>query len=376
MTDGAERTRPAILIVDDVEANLLALEAQLGSLDCEIVSARSGNDALRALLRRDFAVMLLDVQMPGMDGYEVARLARSNRSTRDVPIVFVTAMHETEASVLEGYGSGAIDFLFKPIDPHILMGKVRVFLELSESRRRLLDEIESHKRTLADFEAFNYSVSHDLRAPLRPLEGFAAVLMAEYADSLDERARDYLGRIRAAATRMNQLIDDLLELSKISRSAVRRKPVDVGALATEVLRELRVAEPTRKVDLTVAPGLTAAADARLLQIALENLLRNAWKFTRTRPRAHIEIGARPDGERAFFVKDDGVGFDPAFASRLFQPFQRLHRATEFEGTGIGLAIVQRIVGAHGGRIWAEASPGAGACFCFTLEPAPRPRAAS
>lgn len=373
MTEAAARARPAILIVDDVEANLLALEAQLGALDCEIVRARSGNDALRALLHRDFAVMLLDVQMPGMDGYEVARLARSNRSTRDVPIVFVTAMHETEASVLEGYGSGAIDFLFKPINPHILMGKVRVFLELHEGRRKLLDEIAAHKRTLSDFEAFNYSVSHDLRAPLRPLEGFAAVLLSEYAAGLDDRARDYLGRIRAAAVRMSQLIDDLLELSKISRTAVRRKPVDVGALATAILQELRVAEPEREVELSIAPHLAVEADARLVQIALENLLRNAWKFTRNRPRARIEIGARPDGDHAFFVKDDGVGFDPAYAARLFQPFQRLHRATEFEGTGIGLAIVNRIVGAHGGRIWAESSPGSGACFCFTLEPPPPSR---
>jgi signal transduction histidine kinase len=375
MSEAVKPERPAVLIVDDIEANLVALEAQLDTLDCEIVRAGSGNDALRALLRRDFAVMLLDVQMPGMDGYEVARLARSNRSTRDVPIVFVTAMHETEASVLEGYGSGAIDFLFKPINPHILMGKVRVFLELHESRRKLLDEIESHKRTLADFEAFNYSVSHDLRAPLRPLEGFAAVVLAENAGVLDERARDYLGRIRAAAVRMGQLIDDLLALSKISRTAVRRKPVDVGALAAEVVGELRAAEPAREVELVVAPGLSAMADARLLRIALENLLRNAWKFTRNRPRARIEVGARADGERAFFVKDDGVGFDPTYAARLFQPFQRLHRATEFEGTGIGLAIVNRIVGAHGGRIWAESSPDAGASFCFTLEPAARPRQA-
>jgi two-component system sensor histidine kinase/response regulator len=358
--------RPGILIVDDVDANLLALEAQLTSLECDIVRARSGNEALRQLLRREFAVMLLDVQMPDMDGYEVARLARQNRATRDLPIVFVTALHENEESVLQGYGSGAIDFLFKPINPRVLLSKVQVFLDLDLGRRRLLDEIDAHKRTLAELEAFNYSVSHDLRAPLRPLDGFCSVLLEDYADALDDKGRDYLRRIRAAARRMGELIDDLLELSKVSRAAVRREAVDLAKLARAVVDELRANDPERDVVVEIEPGLEAQGDARLLQILLENLLRNAWKFTRKRPGARIELGAHRGAETVYFVKDDGVGFDPAFAQRLFQPFQRLHGAAEFEGTGIGLALVSRIVGGHGGRIWAEAAVNEGACFSFTL----------
>ena len=147
--------RPAVLIVDDIEANLVVMEALLGGVDCEIVKASNGNDALKQLLRRDFAVMLLDVQMPGMDGFEVAHYARDNPATRDVPIIFVTAMHETEGNVLRGYGSGAVDLLFKPINPHVLSSKVRVFVDLFLSRRRLAEEIEAHKRTVADLEAFN-----------------------------------------------------------------------------------------------------------------------------------------------------------------------------------------------------------------------------
>jgi two-component system sensor histidine kinase/response regulator len=369
--DGDAEPRCAILIVDDVEANLVALEAQLASLDCEIVRARSGNEALRQLLRREFAVMLLDVQMPEMDGYEVARLARDNRATREMPIIFVTAMHETEESVLQGYGSGAIDFLFKPINGHVLKGKVQVFLELAAGRRRLLDEIAAHKRTQADLEAFNYSVSHDLRAPLRSLDGFSAVLLEDYADVLDDKGREHLGRIRAAAGRMGELIEDLLELSKVSRAPVRRLPVDLAPLVETVVKELREREPERAVEVVVPPTLEARGDARLLQIVLENLLRNAWKFTRERPSARIEVGVTNGAETVYFVKDDGVGFDPAFADRLFQPFQRLHGAAEFEGTGIGLAIVSRIIGGHGGRIWAQASRGGGAQFSFTLEPARR-----
>jgi two-component system, sensor histidine kinase and response regulator len=364
----ASDTRPAILIVDDVDANLLALEAQLASLDCDIVRARSGNEALGHLLRREFAVLLLDVQMPEMDGYEVARLARQNAATRDIPIVFVTAMHETEESVLQGYGSGAIDFLFKPINAQVLRGKVRVFLELYEGRRRLITEIEAHKRTLGELEAFNYSVSHDLRAPLRPLDGFADVLLEDYGAVLDDKGRDYLRRIQAAARRMGELIDDLLELSRVSRTPVQRQPVELGTMARAIIDELQQGDPARVVDFVVAPTLTAQGDPRLLRIALENLLRNAWKFTRTRPRARIEVGLRESAEPSFFVADDGVGFDPAFASRLFQPFQRLHGVTEFEGTGIGLAIVSRIVGGHGGRIWADASVDGGARFFFTLAP--------
>lgn len=362
-------TKPSVLIVDDVEANLVALEAQLGGLSCEIVRASNGNDALRHLLKREFAVMLLDVQMPGMDGYEVARLARENSATRDVPIIFVTAMHETERTVLRGYGTGAVDFLFKPINPHILLSKVRVFLELYMNRLGLAEEIEAHKRTLAELEAFNYSVSHDLRAPLRPLDGFSQALMEDYGSQLDARGQDHLKRIRAAAQRMGQLIDDLLQLSRISRADVKRMSVDLSEMASEILAEARGGDPDRKVETVVTPGMIVQADSRLLRIALENLLRNAWKFTGKRPDARIEVGVKPEREPVYFVRDNGAGFDPGFASRLFQPFQRLHSAAEFEGTGIGLAIVTRIIGRHEGRLWAEAAVDKGATFFFTLNSA-------
>jgi two-component system sensor histidine kinase/response regulator len=368
MTIEEAEPRPAILIVDDVEANLLALEGQLANLECDIVRARSGNEALRQLLRREFAVMLLDVQMPEMDGYEVARLARGSKATRDLPIVFVTAMHETEESVLQGYGSGAIDYLFKPVNAQVLRSKVQVFLELYVGRRRLLREIEAHKRTLGDLEAFNYSVSHDLRAPLRPLDGFSNILLEDYGPSLDEKGRDYLQRIRAAARRMGELIDDLLELSRVTRAPLSRQAIDLAEIARPIGEELQSGDPTREVELVIPPRLEAMGDPRLVRIVLENLLRNAWKFTRTRPRARIEVGTRRDEETAYFVADDGVGFDPAYSERLFQPFQRLHGTTEFEGTGIGLAIVSRVVTRHGGRIWADSSVGHGASFSFTLAP--------
>jgi two-component system sensor histidine kinase/response regulator len=360
--------KPSVLMVDDVDANLVALEAQLGTLDCELVRARSGNAALRELLKREFAVMLLDVQMPGMDGYEVARYARDNSSTRDVPIVFVTAMLETEEKMLRGYGAGAVDILFKPINPYILRSKVQVFLDLYMAKRKLANEIEARRRTLAELEAFNYSVSHDLRAPLRPLDGFSQALLEECGDKLDEKSRGYLNRIRAAAQRMGELIDDLLRLSRISSAQMRVQMVDLSAIAESIVAELRKGEPTRDVHFIGAPNVIALCDSGLLRIVLENLLRNAWKFSSKKVTSRIEFGRTEEKNRTvYFVRDDGAGFDPEYAKRLFQPFQRLHSSSEFDGTGIGLAIVNRIVSHHNGTMWAQAKPGEGATFFFTLQ---------
>jgi hypothetical protein len=359
--------KPAVLIVDDVEANLLALEGQLARVDCELVRANSGNEALKQLLKREFAAMLLDVQMPDMDGFEVARYARGNPKTRDVPIIFVTAMHETEADTLRGYDAGVVDFLFKPVNPDILRSKVQVFLELYVNRRRLADEIRAHQATLADLEAFNYSVSHDLRAPLRPLDGFSQALLEDYGDKLDDHGRHYLNRIRAAAQRMSQLIDDLLQLSRMGRVLTTLGSVDLAALAESVITELRRNEPERDVEYVGGATAPVQGDARLLRIALDNLLRNAWKFTRKKARPKIEFGQITQGDKiVYFVRDNGAGFDTAYASKLFQPFQRLHSASDFEGTGIGLAIVQRIIGRHRGRVWAASQPGEGATFFFTV----------
>ncbi len=363
MTD----VRLSVLLVDDVEANLIAMEAQLASLDCDLVRASSGNEALRQLLKRDFAVMLLDVQMPQMDGYEVARHARNNPATREVPIIFVTALHDTEENLLRGYGSGAVDYLFKPVNPRILCSKVQVFLDLCLGRQQLADEIEAHKKTMGELEAFNYSVSHDLRAPLRPLDGFSQALLDDYGDKLDDQAQGYLRRIREAAQRMGQLIDDLLGLSQVRRARIAREPVNLSELAEAIVGELRRNEPSREVRFVVAPDTEAQGDSRLLRIALENLLRNAWKFTHKKPGAVIELGKRSEpGGTVYLVADNGVGFDPAYAEKLFRPFQRLHGDAEFEGTGIGLAIVARIIERHGGTIWAESSPDQGATFFFTL----------
>lgn len=235
---------------------------------------------------------------------------------------------------------------------------------LEEAVRARTEELEAANR---DLESFSYSVSHDLRAPLRALDGFSAALLDEYLDRLDDQGRHYLDRIRSSAQRMGQLITDLLNLSRVGRRELIRDRVDVAALARAVATELLALEPGRRADLRIAEGMVARGDSHLLRIVLENLIGNALKFSSTRPDAVIEFGVETlGGERVYFVKDNGVGFDMAYVGKLFTPFQRLHSATEFPGTGIGLSLVHRIVRRHGGRVWAESSVGGGAAFFFTL----------
>jgi signal transduction histidine kinase len=227
-------------------------------------------------------------------------------------------------------------------------------------------ELEVANREL---EAFSYSVSHDLRAPLRAIDGFSEAIEEDSWNRLDDTGRDSLRRVRAAAKRMGILIDELLNLSRLTRVELKRQPVDIAGSANAILADLARRGPSRGVDIHIEPNLVAEADPELVHIALHNLLDNAWKYTGKTQAARIEIGSTPNGTaRVFHIRDNGAGFDMAHVGKLFGAFQRLHAERDFEGTGIGLAIVQRIVNRHGGRIWAESAVNAGATFYFTLEP--------
>jgi PAS domain S-box-containing protein len=237
---------------------------------------------------------------------------------------------------------------------------------LNESLTRQLAELAAVNREL---ESFSYSVSHDLRAPLRSIDGFSQALLEEHGDALDETAADYLRRIRVATQRMGDLIDDLLDLSRVTRREMRHDDVDLSALASAVMAGLSGAAPERPVEVRIAEGLRGRGDPALLRLVLENLLGNAWKFTARQRPARIEMGVQRDGDRlTYYVRDNGVGFDMAYADKLFGAFQRLHGPTEFPGTGIGLATVQRVILRHGGQVWAQSVVGQGATFFFTLPP--------
>ena len=241
----------------------------------------------------------------------------------------------------------------------------RLNAELEARVQERTNKLEEANREL---EAFAYSVSHDLRAPLRAIDGFSQALLNEHGGGVDDKMRHYLQRIQAGTQRMGQLIEDLLNLSRISRLELARREVDLSALASQVLEDLHQREPERQVQVSVWEGVSVDADPRLLRVALENLLGNAWQFTGKTPGARIECGMLQEGRRQIlYVRDNGAGFDMAYADKLFGAFQRLHGVKEFPGTGIGLATVQRIVSRHGGRIWCQAAPGKGATFFFTLQ---------
>jgi light-regulated signal transduction histidine kinase (bacteriophytochrome) len=216
-------------------------------------------------------------------------------------------------------------------------------------------------------EAFSYSVSHDLRAPLDALNGFSYVLTRQYGDKLDSQGKDLIQHIRTATRRMRELIDDLLNLSRVTTGAIHVDQVDLSAIARSIADELCRSDPGRPVEFVIHDTPEAQGDARLLRIVLENLLQNSWKYTRSHPRANIEFGSQGrDGHTIYFVRDDGAGFDVRFADRLFRPFQRLHSQSEFQGSGIGLATVQRIISRHGGEIWVQSAIEKGATFFFRL----------
>jgi two-component system, sensor histidine kinase and response regulator len=371
-------TKVNILIVDDDPTKRFALRSILEPLGENVVEAASGSDALRQLLREEFAVVLLDVRMPIMDGFETAQLIRQRPRSELTPIIFVTALDQAETDMGRGYDLGAVDFVFAPIVPAILRAKVSVFVELYRAQQELkryrfqLEELVQERTTALtainrELEAFSYSVSHDLKAPLVAFDGLSQNLLETYGDQLDQRAKDYIGRMRLASQRMTSVFDGLQTLFRLTSGELRREPLDITALATEVVDELRPTSPERKVDVEIAPGMTAIGDQRLVRILLANLINNAWKFTSLTSSPKIEVGQETvDGVTRILVRDNGVGFDMISIHRLFGAFQRLHSQSEFPGAGIGLAIARRIVNRHGGRVWAEGVVGEGATFYFVL----------
>ena len=382
-----------ILAVDDSMTYLQELASALRDEGYDVVLAHSGEEAIDMLAVQNVDCILLDLMMPGMGGQEACRRIKASSALRNTPLIMLTAVEDRQA-LIEGLSTGADDYIAKSNEFDVLRariqaqirrkqfedenrrirdqllrseleaGEARAAQELAEAKAVLVEELKYKNKEL---EAFSYSVSHDLRAPLRSIDGFSQALIEDYGEALDETARNYLHRIRAAAQRMAALIDDMLLLSRISRAQVNRERVDLSALAQSVAEELKNQNPEHSVTVKIEPDLATHADRGLMRVLLDNLLGNAWKFTARTRDAQIELRAQTQGlDTVFLVKDNGAGFDMAHASMLFQPFQRLHDAADFPGTGIGLATVQRVVDHHGGRIWAEGAVGRGATVFFTI----------
>jgi len=366
----------SILLVDDKQENLVALEELLRKPDRRVIKASSGNDALRVLLRNDVAAVLLDVEMPDMDGYEVAQLMRGAERTRLVPIIFVTAGDRSEQRTFRGYEAGAVDFLYKPVDAHTLESKVNVFVELYRKTRELAEVNANLERTsamlrdkVADLENVSHSLSHDLRAPLRSMRAFAQILAESLDGKLDEEQADALDRVLQGSARMAAMVDELFELLRVAAQDAPRAPVDVASVLIALLDGLRddIARAAVRVTWDALP--TLHANRALVAQVLQNLIANAIKYRReVPPEVHITAERHSDGWE-LAVRDNGIGIAPDDHERVFRLFERV--TNDAAGTGVGLALCKRAVDKLGGRIWIESTPGVGSTFRFTIPDEPR-----
>jgi signal transduction histidine kinase len=402
--------RYEILIVDDTQESLELLYRILEKRGYRVRPATSGALALKSVAAKLPDLILLDVKMPEMDGYEVCRRLKSNEHSRNVPVIFISA-HGEIAKKVTGFKAGCVDFITKPFEAEEVLARVETQLRLWKltehleqevnqrtmeltlanqqlrhqvaERRLAEDDLKKYQNQLEDLvkartaaleaankelEAFAYSVSHDLRAPLRHIDGYMDLLHKKAGTALDEQARHYMNTISGAVKKMELLIDDLLSFSRTGRHSMSLQRVDLGTLVRDVIRECELDIAGRIVDWRIGDLHEIKGDAAMLRMVLVNLISNALKFTRPRKEAHIDIGSYKSqaAEVVVSIRDNGVGFDMAYADKLFGVFQRLHRADEFEGTGIGLANVRRIIAKHGGRTWAEGKPDQGAAFFFSL----------
>jgi two-component system NtrC family sensor kinase len=389
--EGAVGLRKILAVDDDVDYLRFVGEA-LKWDGFDVILARSGQEALDVLATQPVDCILLDRQMPGLSGQETCERIKAVPVVRDIPLIMLTASEDREA-MIKGLSAGADDYISKSSQLEVLKARMhaqirrkqfedenrrireellrkeleaaeaRAARELAETKAVLVDELERKNKEL---EAFSYSVSHDLRAPLRAIDGFSRFVLDDFGSTLDPKAQEYLQRVCAAAQRMGTLIDDLLELSRVGRAELRRTRVNLSTTARHAIAELR-RESDRQIEIVIQDDLWVEADSRLMQIALDNLLGNSWKFTAGVAHPRIEFGCDLDGSSpTYFVRDNGAGFDSRYAEKLFRPFQRLHNEREFPGTGIGLATVYRILDRHGGRVWAVGAIGEGATFYFTV----------
>jgi hypothetical protein len=381
-----------ILLVDDQPGKLLAHEAILSELGQRIIKARNGVEALAHLLRHDFAVILLDVNMPNMDGFETAALIRQRPRFEKTPIIFITGYNTTDLDRLKGYELGAVDYLFLPVVPQVLKAKVSAFVELARQtqiiKSQAADLIAHNKRQAeqleviqklndelkdanTELEAFSYTVSHDLRAPLRSLNGYVSVLMEDYGERLDEEGRGHLQALYRAANRMDCLTRDLLAYGRVAREAVRLEPVRLQSALEEIVSFVSSAQ-AKQSKITVQAGEVEILGNRfLLEQCMINLISNATKFVRAGATPEVCVRAESkDGHVRLWVEDNGIGIDPNYHRKIFSIFERVGDLQKYEGTGIGLAIVNRAVQRMGGTCGVISAPGQGSRFWVDLPPAP------
>jgi signal transduction histidine kinase len=412
-----------VLVVDDMTENLYLLDSIFQTRGYDVTVASNGKEALESARESIPDLIVSDVLMPVMDGFALCNICKNDDQLKHIPFVFYTATYTDPKDEEFALGLGADLFIVKPQEVHVFLRRIDEALDLNPDSRpdntatanidnndfyrqynvRLINKLEQKveeitskniqlaareselsdtntrleqlvsERTQAledanrELEAFSYSVSHDLRSPLRSINGQCQLLKDEYAEKFDGNWLQHIDKIRAGTLDMEHLIDDMIALSLVQRHQLNREIVNISELAKKSIEQLQDTTPGRSVDVIIEPGMQVNGDKQLLGIALNNLLDNAWKYSQKSEHARIEISEKNLGnEVVYYVKDNGVGFSTSEADKLFQPFQRLHKQEEYEGSGIGLATVQRIIDRHHGKVWADAEKNAGATFYFTV----------
>lgn len=391
-------TRSKILLVDDRNENLIALETILQDEDYDLVKTNSGREALSYLLKdQDVHLIIMDVLMPIMNGFETATLIYQREKLKNIPIIFLTAM-DIEGNIYRGYKAGAIDYISKPVIPELLRVKVRAFVELSEKNKELLKQEENLLRInrqleqeiterkssevkitmlnedlswrleqLQSLDSFNYSISHDLMSPLNSIMGLSSVLREMHPEKIDDTVFTIANHIHDASEKMSKLIKDLLSFSRQANAEIVKAEHSMKDIIDDVLLDMKLHTPVERTEIVIHELPPAYCDNNMLKQVWSNLISNAIKYSQKKDNPRVEIGSESDKTRQiYFVKDNGAGFNMKNYDKLFGIFQRLHSEKDFTGTGVGLAIVKRIIDRHDGKIWAESALGKGASFYFTL----------
>jgi two-component system, sensor histidine kinase and response regulator len=359
-----------ILVVDDRKENLFAMETLLRSLECEIFTAESGNEALSYTLRHDFALILLDVNMPEMDGFELAELLRSHDDTKQIPIIFVTAINKEDKSVFKGYESGAVDYLFKPVDSDILLSKVKVFLQLNRQKKQL-EKIQAElERSNQSLNEFAQVVSHDMKNPLNAITGLCELVLRKHAEGLSDKGVESIKHIAGSANRMMHLITDVLAYAQVNAKQGGYSEVELQSVLDEVLKDLNnpLALTSAKIELTGQLPIVLADRTQMYQL-LQNVISNGLKYRHPERTPFVRIFTELMEEGAacrIGISDNGIGMKQEDIPKIFDPFKRLDNAKSYEGTGLGLATVKKIVEQYGGRIDVVSLLGEGTTVYITL----------
>jgi two-component system sensor histidine kinase/response regulator len=360
-------SKPNILIVDDRRENLVATEKVLRSLGATIFKATSGNEALSLILRQRFSVVLLDVQMPEMDGFETAMLMQEHDSMQGVPIIFVTAISKEDQYATRAAEIGAVDYIFKPINPDILKSKVKVYIDLYVQREEILKLNANLQQYNEELERFAYICSHDMQEPVRMMNSYAGLLAANYEDALDGRGQKYLKLIDENAKCMQKMIQDILVFSRVGREDIIIDTVDCNQIASEVLARLGGMISGRGACVRCSPLPVLRTSHTLIRVLFQNLIGNALKFQDGGKTPEVDIWAERQNDLwRFSVRDNGIGIDAGFRERVFTIFQRGHRKEDYPGTGIGLSTCRKFIRLYGGDIQFDSAPGQGSVFSFTL----------